>query len=135
MIANDLPCGDAERATRQMAHRSSRHRIRPIAALALEADATIGPRCANIHLGQEDHYLHRQAGYTTAPDSMVSLLATDRLTSGRSPYTGFHEKAGRCQDKVWRSFGSSVSVTKPGAVSQTRASVGPSDHTTWLPFA
>jgi hypothetical protein len=25
---------------------------------------------------------------TTAPDPMVRLLATDRLTSGRSPYTG-----------------------------------------------
>jgi hypothetical protein len=37
-----------------MAHRSSRHRTRPIAALALEAGTTIGPRCANVHLGPED---------------------------------------------------------------------------------
>ena len=46
-----------------------RHRIRPIAALALEAGTTIGPRCATIHDGQEDKRLHRQAGYTTAADS------------------------------------------------------------------
>src|SRR5262249_33111722 len=34
-----------------MAHRSNRQRLRPIAALALEAGTTIGPRCANVHLG------------------------------------------------------------------------------------
>ena len=56
-----------------MAHRSSRHRIRPIAALALEAGTTIGPRCANVHLGPEDQRLHKQAGYTTAPDSVETL--------------------------------------------------------------
>ena len=72
----------------QMAHRSSRHRIRPIAALALEAGTTIGPRCANVHLGPEDQRLHKQAGYTTAPDPVETLLATPRSTSGRSPYTG-----------------------------------------------
>src|SRR5262249_57620413 len=83
-----FPCGDAERMTRQMAHRSSRHRIRPIAALALEAGTTIGPRCANVHLGPEAERLHREAGYTTAPDPMETVLAPGRSTSGRSPYTG-----------------------------------------------
>jgi hypothetical protein len=43
-----------------MAHRSSRHRIRPIAALALEAGTTIGPRCANVHRGQEVQCLHNR---------------------------------------------------------------------------
>ena len=52
-----------------MALRSDRHRIRPIAALALDAGTTIGPRCATIHVGQEDRRLHAQAGYTTATDS------------------------------------------------------------------
>jgi hypothetical protein len=52
-----------------MALRSDRHRIRPIAALALEAAATIGPRCATIHVGQQADDLHAQAGYTTAADS------------------------------------------------------------------
>jgi hypothetical protein len=46
-----------------MALRSDRHRIRPIAALAVEADTTIGPRCATIHVGQEAETLHTQAGY------------------------------------------------------------------------
>ena len=36
-----------------MALRSDRHRSRPIAALALDAGTTIGPRCATIHVGQE----------------------------------------------------------------------------------
>ena len=36
-----------------MALRSDRHRNRPIAALALDAGTTIGPRCATIHVGQE----------------------------------------------------------------------------------
>ena len=36
-----------------MALRSDRHRSRPIAALALYAGTTIGPRCATIHVGQE----------------------------------------------------------------------------------
>ena len=52
-----------------MALRSDRHRNRPIAALALDAGTTIGPRCATIHDGQEDETLHRQAGYTTATDA------------------------------------------------------------------
>ena len=65
-----LSSRDAERVTRFMALRSDRHRIRPIAALALDAVATIGPRCATIHVGQEDEItiLHTQAGYTTATD-------------------------------------------------------------------
>jgi hypothetical protein len=46
-----------------MALRSDRHRIRPIAALALDAGTTIGPRCATIHVGQEDDSLRTQAGY------------------------------------------------------------------------
>src|SRR5262245_9481691 len=71
-----------------MAHRSSRHRIRPIAALALEAGTTIGPRCANVHLGPEDQRLHQQAGYTTAADPVETLLATPRSTSGRRHYAG-----------------------------------------------
>ena len=62
-----------------MALRSDRHRIRPIAALALEAGATIGPRCANIHLGQEDQYLHRQAGYTTAPAPVGTFVSDSSL--------------------------------------------------------
>ena len=72
----------------KMAHRSSRHRIRPIAALAREADTTIGPRCANVHLGQEVRRRHTQAGYTTAPIRWGSWFVTGRSTSGRSPYTG-----------------------------------------------
>jgi hypothetical protein len=79
---------DAERVTRQMAPRSSRHRIRPIAVLALEAVTTIGPRRANVHLAPVDRHLHRQAGYMTAPHPMGTLLATPRSTSRRSPYTG-----------------------------------------------
>jgi hypothetical protein len=52
-----------------MALRFDRHRIRPIAALALAAGTTIGPRCATIHVGQEDDSLRTQAGYTTAADT------------------------------------------------------------------
>jgi len=52
-----------------MALRFDRHRIRPIAALALDAGTTIGPRCATIHVGQEDDSLRTQAGYTTAADT------------------------------------------------------------------
>jgi hypothetical protein len=52
-----------------MALRFDRHRIRPIAALALDAGTTIGPRCATIHVGQEAECLHSQAGYTTAADT------------------------------------------------------------------
>jgi hypothetical protein len=78
-----------------MAHRSSRHRIRPIAALALEAGTTIGPRCANVHVGREDERLHRQAGYTTASDPLGAMFATPRSTSGRSPYTGSSRKETR----------------------------------------
>ena len=59
-----------------MAHRSSRHCVRPIAALALEAGTTIGPRCANVHLGPEDQRLHKQAGYTTALVPLGTRLAT-----------------------------------------------------------
>ena len=72
-----------------MARRSDRHRIRPIAALALDAVTTIGPRCATIHVGQEDQRLTlpTQAGYTTAPD-VTDTESVNRLTTGRSPYTG-----------------------------------------------
>jgi hypothetical protein len=70
-----------------MALRSDRHRNRPIAALALDAATTIGPRCATIHIGPEANTLHTQAGYTTAADPKVRLSAT-RLLTGRSPYTG-----------------------------------------------
>jgi len=52
-----------------MALRFDRHRIRPIAALALDAGTTIGPRWATIHVGQEAEHLHSQAGYTTATDT------------------------------------------------------------------
>jgi len=52
-----------------MALRSDRHRNRPIAALALEAVATIGPRCATIHVGRQADALRTQAGYTTAADT------------------------------------------------------------------
>jgi hypothetical protein len=52
-----------------MALRSDRHRISPVAALAPDAGTMIGPRCATIHVGQEDERLPRQAGYTTATDS------------------------------------------------------------------
>ena len=58
-----------------MALRSDRHRIRPIAALALDAGTTIGPRCATIHVGQEDERLHTQAGYTTAADTKETRSA------------------------------------------------------------
>ena len=34
---------------------------------------TIGPRCANVHLGPEDQYLHTQARYTTASDPMETI--------------------------------------------------------------
>ena len=54
-----------------MALRSDRHRIRPIAALALDAGTTIGPRCATIHVGQEAARLRIQAGYTTATGSKI----------------------------------------------------------------
>jgi hypothetical protein len=57
----------------KMAHRSSRHRVRSIAALALKAGTTIGPRCANVHGGREDQHLHTEAGYTPAPDSVGIL--------------------------------------------------------------
>jgi hypothetical protein len=72
-----------------MARRSDRHRIRPIAALALDAVATIGPRCATIHVGPEDEIpvLHTQAGYTTAPDVTDAESSVNRLTTWRSPYT------------------------------------------------
>jgi hypothetical protein len=59
-----------------MAPRFDRHRIRPIAALARDAGTTIGPRCATIHVGQEDERLHQQAGYTTAADSKDTWSAT-----------------------------------------------------------
>jgi hypothetical protein len=59
-----------------MALRPDRHRSRPIAALAFEAAATIGPRCATIHVGQEDESLHLKAGYTTAADSKDTQSAT-----------------------------------------------------------
>ena len=69
-----------------MARRSDRHRIRPIAALALDAGTTIGPRCANVHLGQETERLRSQAGYTTAADTKDPRSSITRLTTGRSPY-------------------------------------------------
>ena len=71
-----------------MALRSDRHRTRPIAALALDAGTTIGPRCATIHVGQEAEALHGQAEYTTATDTKDRPSRTTRLTTGRSPYTG-----------------------------------------------
>ena len=71
-----------------MALRSNRHRLRPIAALALDAGTTIGPRCAIIHVGQEADVLHEQAGYTTATDAKDRPSRPTRLTTGRSPYTG-----------------------------------------------
>jgi hypothetical protein len=40
------------------------------------------PRCANVHLGPEDQHLHKQAGYTSAPDPLETLLAISRSTSG-----------------------------------------------------
>jgi hypothetical protein len=55
-----------------MALRSDRHRIRPIAALALDAGTTIGPRCVTIHVGQEADNLRLQAGYTTAADTKAT---------------------------------------------------------------
>ena len=58
-----------------MALRSDRHRTRPIAALALDAGTTIGPRWATIPIGQEAEHLHAQAGYTTAADSKDSRSA------------------------------------------------------------
>jgi hypothetical protein len=69
-----------------MALRSDRHRIRPIAALALDAGTTIGPRWATIHDGQEPSMLHTQAGYTTAADSKGSDARLTRLKTGKSPY-------------------------------------------------
>ena len=75
-------------ATTPMALRSDRHRSRPIAALALDAGTTIGPRCATIHVGQEADALHAQAGYTTAADSKNTVSRITRSTTGRSPYTG-----------------------------------------------
>src|SRR5215471_8394169 len=69
-----------------MALRSDRHRIRPIAALALDAGTTIGPRCATIHVGQGAERLRSQAGYTTAAETKGTSTVT-RLPSGRSPYT------------------------------------------------
>ena len=71
-----------------MALRSDRHRIRPIAALALDAGTTIGPRRATIHVGQEAKALHVQAGYTTATDAKDRPSRPTRLITGRSPYTG-----------------------------------------------
>ena len=71
-----------------MALRSDRHRSRPIAALALDAGTTIGPRCATIHVGQEADALHTQAGYTTAADSKDTMSQTARWKTGRSPYKG-----------------------------------------------
>ena len=56
-----------------MALRSDRHRNRPIAALALDAGTTIGPRYATIHVGQDADALHQRAGYTTAADAKDHL--------------------------------------------------------------
>jgi hypothetical protein len=70
-----------------MALRSDRHRIRPIAALALDAGTTIGPRCATIHVGLEADALRAQAGYTTVTDPK-DTRSVIRLQTGRSPYTG-----------------------------------------------
>src|SRR5262245_65371776 len=93
---NPIPAlGDAQRVIEPMALRSDRHRFRPIAALALDAGTTIGPRCATIHIGQETARLHQQAGYTTAADSKDPMSSIIRLLTGRSPYTGLlahHER-------------------------------------------
>jgi hypothetical protein len=59
-----------------MALRSDRHRTRPIAALALDAGTTIGPRWATIPVGPQADDLHAQAGYTTAADSKDTRSAT-----------------------------------------------------------
>jgi len=64
-----------------MALRSDRHRNRPIAAPAPDADTTIGPRCATIHDGREAYPLHTQAGYTTAADSTDQTV--DRSLANR----------------------------------------------------
>ena len=80
-----------------MALRSDRHRNRPIAALALDAGTTIGPRCATIHVGQEADALHQQAEYTTEADAKDHLSQVTRSSTGRMGWTPSTLMSGGCE--------------------------------------
>src|SRR5438128_933776 len=89
-----------------MAHRSSRHRARPIAVVAAAiAGRPNGPRCANVHYGQEAVLrwcLYQRAGYTTATDLWDTETALTRQT-GRSPYTTASTATGQTEKRRARS--------------------------------
>jgi hypothetical protein len=66
-----------------MANRSSRYGIRPMAALAHEAATTIGPWCANVHLGPEDQRLQLRPDIRP-PSFRWESGSRPRLTSRRA---------------------------------------------------